>query len=103
MALVVLLRGVNVGGHRIFRATTLTEQLKHLDAVNIGAAGTFVIRQPVTRVRLRAELARSLPFDTQIIICEGKEILALVHQESLHNIKVITCLQQLKSLPPRGK
>ena len=48
MALVVLLRGVNVGGHRTFRPTTLAEQLKHLDAVNIGAAGTFVIRRPVT-------------------------------------------------------
>lgn len=34
MALVVLLRGVNVGGHRTFRPTTLAEQLKHLDAVN---------------------------------------------------------------------
>jgi hypothetical protein len=45
MALVVFLRGVNVGGHRTFRRSTLTEQLKHLDAVNIGAAGTFVIRQ----------------------------------------------------------
>lgn len=40
MALVVLLRGVNVGGHRTFRPTMLTEELKHLDAINIGAAGT---------------------------------------------------------------
>jgi uncharacterized protein (DUF1697 family) len=51
-----------------------------LDAVNIGAAGTFVIRQPVTRARLRAELARRLPFDTQIIICEGRETLRLMAQ-----------------------
>ena len=54
VALVVLLRGVNVGGHKTFRPTTLTKQLKHLDAVNIGAAGTFVIRQRVTRMQLRA-------------------------------------------------
>jgi uncharacterized protein (DUF1697 family) len=80
MALVVLLRGVNVGGHKTFRPTILAEQLKHLDAVNIGAAGTFVIRRPVTRARLRAELARRLPFDTQIIICEGREILRLMAQ-----------------------
>ena len=80
MALVVLLRGVNVGGHRTFRPTMLTKQLKHLDAVNIGAAGTFVIRQPVTRVQLRAELARRLPFDTEIMICQGREILALMSQ-----------------------
>ena len=58
MALVVLLRGVNVGGHRTFRPSTLAKQLKHLDAVNIGAAGTFVIRRPVTQAQLRAELAR---------------------------------------------
>lgn len=80
MALVVLLRGVNVGGHRTFRPTTLAEQLKHLDAINIGAAGTFVIRRPVTRARLRAELARQLPFDAQIMICQGGEILSLMSQ-----------------------
>ena len=80
MALVVLLRGVNVGGHKTFRPTVLTEQLKHLDAVNIGAAGTFVIRQPVTRAQLRAELARRLPFDAQMIICQGREILGLMSQ-----------------------
>ncbi|MDQ6886569.1 MAG: DUF1697 domain-containing protein [Gemmatimonadota bacterium] len=78
MALVVLLRGVNVGGHRTLRPTTLAEQLKHLDAVNIGAAGTFVIRRPVTRAKLRAELARRLPFDAETIICQGSEIVRLM-------------------------
>ncbi|MBI3111993.1 MAG: DUF1697 domain-containing protein [Ignavibacteriales bacterium] len=78
MALVVLLRGVNVGGHRTFRPSTLAEQLKHLDAVNIGAAGTFVIRQPVARTQLRAELARRLPFDAEIMICQGREIVRLM-------------------------
>ena len=81
MALVVLLRGVNVGGHRTFRPSTLAEQLRHLDAVNIGAAGTFVIRRPVTRPQLRAELARRLPFDTEIMICEGREIVRLMSQD----------------------
>ena len=80
MALVVLLRGVNVGGHRTFRPTTLAEQLKHLDAVNIGAAGTFVIRRPVTRAELRAELTGRLPFDAEIMICQGREIVRLMSQ-----------------------
>jgi len=80
VALVVLLRGVNVGGHRTFRPSTLAGELKHLDAVNIGAAGTFVIRQPVTRAQLRAELARRLPFDAEIMICEGREIVRLMSQ-----------------------
>jgi len=78
MALVVLLRGINVGGHRTFRPAALARQLKDLDAVNIGAAGTFVIRQPVTRAQLRAELARRLPFDAEIVICQGREIVRLM-------------------------
>ena len=77
MALVVLLRGVNVGGHRTFRPSALAAQLKHLDVVNIGAAGTFVVRQPVTRTKLRAELACRLPFAAEIVICEGREIVRL--------------------------
>lgn len=80
MALVVLLRGVNVGGHRAFRPTALARQLKHLDAVNIGAAGTFVIRRPVARAQLRAELGRRLPFDAEIMICQGREIVGLLSQ-----------------------
>lgn len=80
MALVVFLRGVNVGGHRTFRPTTLAQQLRHFDAVNIGAAGTFVIRRPVTQTQLRAELARRLPFDTEIMICQGREIVGLMSQ-----------------------
>jgi uncharacterized protein (DUF1697 family) len=81
VALVVLLRGVNVGGHRTFRPSTLAEQLRHLDAVNIGAAGTFVIRRPITRGQLRAEVARRLPFDAQVIICKGREIARLVSHD----------------------
>jgi len=78
MALVVLLRGVNVGGHRTFRPTVLAKELAQLDVVNIGAAGTFVIRQAVTQMRLRAELTRRLPFDTQIVICRGRDILRMM-------------------------
>jgi uncharacterized protein (DUF1697 family) len=77
MALVVLLRGVNVGGHRTLRPSALAARLKHLEAVNIGAAGTFVIRRPVSRARLRAELARRLPLAAEIVICQGREIVGL--------------------------
>lgn len=75
---VVLLRGVNVGGHRTFRPSALAASLKHLDVVSIGAAGTFVVRAPVTQARLRTEFARRLKFETEIVICPGREILALV-------------------------
>ena len=81
MALVVLLRGVNVGGHRTFRPAALAGQLTHLDAVNIGAAGTFVIRQRVSRANVRTEFVRRLPFETQIAICDGREILGLLSRD----------------------
>src|SRR5262245_23171170 len=80
MALVVFLRGVNVGGHRTFRPTELAAQLKHLDCLNIGAAGTFVIRKPLSKAKLRAELAKRLPFETLAAICDGREILELVER-----------------------
>jgi uncharacterized protein (DUF1697 family) len=78
VARVVLLRGVNVGGHRTFRPATLIKQLKHLDVVNIGAAGTFVVRAPATRAELRAEMGRRLPFQTEMMICEGRELTRMV-------------------------
>ena len=81
MALVVLLRGLNVGGHRSFRPSVLAEELQHLGAVNIGAAGTFVIRRPVSRAELRADIARRLPFHAEIVICEGPEIVRLVSRD----------------------
>jgi uncharacterized protein (DUF1697 family) len=81
MALVVLLRGVNVGGHRTFRPSLLVQQLEHLGVVNIGAAGTFVVRRAVSRTQLRAELARRLHFDTEIMIFPGRDIAKLISQD----------------------
>jgi uncharacterized protein (DUF1697 family) len=78
MAYVVFLRGVNVGGHRRFRPAMLAQQLKRYGAVNIGAAGTLVIRVPTSQTQLRAELRRRLPFETHVMICHGREILGLV-------------------------
>ena len=75
MALVVFLRGCNVGGHKTFRPTLLAEQLKHYDVVNIGAAGTFVIRRRTSHARLRADLLRRLPFAAEVIICEGHDLI----------------------------
>jgi uncharacterized protein (DUF1697 family) len=74
MALVVFLRGVNVGGHRTFRPTLLAKELAAFDVVNIGAAGTFVVRKPGARAKFRAELARRLPFETHVVMCDGREI-----------------------------
>jgi uncharacterized protein (DUF1697 family) len=78
VALVVFLRGINVGGHRTFRPTKLAEALKHLGAVNIGAAGTLVLRQPMTQAQARAEVARKLPFVAEIVVCQGRDIASLI-------------------------
>jgi uncharacterized protein (DUF1697 family) len=76
MALVTFLRGVNVGGHRTFRPSILANELKDYGVVNIGAAGTFVLRKRVSRTRLRSELLRCLPFEADVMICTGSELIA---------------------------
>src|SRR5438046_2154547 len=77
MALVVFLRGVNVGGHRTFRPSILARELSDHDVVNVGAAGTFVVRKPGSRARFRAELLRKLPFETEVVLCDGRDLIAL--------------------------
>ena len=77
MALVVFLRGVNVGGHRTFRPSVLAADLRRFDVANVGAAGTFVIRKAVSPAKIRAELSRRLPFQTEVMTCGGSEILRL--------------------------
>jgi uncharacterized protein (DUF1697 family) len=88
MALVVFVRGINVGGHRRFRPAALAAELKDLDAVNVGAAGTFVIRRKVTRTRLRAELTRRMPFAAEIVICDSGEILDLTSRDPFATTRV---------------
>ena len=61
MALVVFLRGVNVGGHKTFQPRALANELAEFDVVNVGAAGTFVIRKAVSQAALGAEMLRRLP------------------------------------------
>ena len=73
----VFLRGVNVGGHRTFRPSVLVRELSQFDVVNVGAAGTFVVRKPGARSRFRAELLRKLPFDTAVAICDGRDLLRI--------------------------
>src|SRR5687768_7737348 len=74
MALVVLLRGVNVGGHRRFRPSRLAHALRRFEMVNVGAAGTFVVRRPGPRREFRAALTRALPFAAEIVLCEDREL-----------------------------
>ena len=77
MALVVFLRGVNVGGHRTFRPSILARELSGYDVLNVGAAGTFVVRKPGSRTKFRAALLRKLPFEAEIVLCEGRDLMRL--------------------------
>ncbi len=77
MALVVFLRGVNVGGHRTFRPSVLARELSEFDVVNVGAAGNFVVRKPQSRAKFRAALLPKLPFETDVILCDGRDLLRI--------------------------
>ena len=77
MALVVFLRGVNVGGHKTFRPSILAKELSHYDVVNVGAAGTFVVLKPGSRATFRGALLRKLPFTTEVVLCDGRDLIRL--------------------------
>src|SRR5215207_10239209 len=77
MALIVFLRGVNVGGHKTFRPSLLAKELSDYDVVNVGAAGTFVVRKPGSRAKFRAALLQKLPFETEIMLCDGRDLIRL--------------------------
>lgn len=80
MALVVFLRGINVGGHRRFRPSVFAKKLSAYDVVNVGATGTFIVRNPGSRAKFRAELLRKLPFAAVVAICDGRDLVRLEKQ-----------------------
>jgi uncharacterized protein (DUF1697 family) len=55
----------------------LAKELSDYDVVNVGAAGTFVVRKPGSQAKFRAELLRKLPFKTAVVICNGRELTRL--------------------------
>jgi uncharacterized protein (DUF1697 family) len=77
MTLVVFFRGINVGGHRTFRPTLLARELGTYDVVNVGAAGTLVVRKPGPRAKFIAELRRKLPFKAEVAVCNGSDLIRL--------------------------
>lgn len=118
MALVVFLRGVNVGGHRTFRPSILARALRAYDVVNVGAAGTFVVRKPGSRAAFRAVLRRKLPFETDIALCDGRDLLRLATEppfgaessrpDVVRFVSILTTGGRVRvalpiTLPPRGK
>ncbi len=80
MAWVVLLRATNVGGRRRFLPSEFAKgkALAEFHLVNLGAAGTFVARTKATESRLRRAIVAQLPFETEVTLCPGEEILRLI-------------------------
>ena len=77
MAQVVLVRGINVGGYRNFRPSMLAKELCAYDVVNVGAAGTFVVRKPGSRARFLAALRARLPFEAEVAFCNDSDLIRL--------------------------
>jgi uncharacterized protein (DUF1697 family) len=74
MALVVLLRGANLGKRR-FSPKAVEVALADLELVNVGAAGTFVVRQRISEKLLRSRIEAELPFSpAPMIILQASEI-----------------------------
>ena len=78
MSSVVFFRAVNVGGHQKFQPGELAKELAEFGVVNIGAAGTFVVRENVSQAKLRDEILHRLRFKPELMICPAREVLELV-------------------------
>src|SRR5579862_7361741 len=61
MAHAVFLRAANVGGANIFRPAQVAAAMRRLDVVNIGAAGTFVVRSGASATEVRKSFETELP------------------------------------------
>jgi uncharacterized protein (DUF1697 family) len=108
MRWVVFLRAVNVGGANRCQPAVIANQLQKFGVVNIGAVGTFVVREDVTESALRNAFAKKLPFKCEIMICPGRDIIKLASknpfagQPSGENItRFVNVLAKRVPTPPR--
>src|SRR6476660_6703462 len=77
MRWVVFLRAVNVGGANRCQPAMSAKELAKFGVVNIGAVGTYVVREDVSESVLRAAIAKKLPFKCEIMICPARDIIKL--------------------------
>lgn len=78
---VVFLRAVNVGGGNRCQPALIAKQLSKFGVVNIGAVGTFVVRENVSESTLRAAIAKKLPFKCEIMICPASDVIKLASKD----------------------
>jgi uncharacterized protein (DUF1697 family) len=81
MPSVVFLRAVNVGGANRCQPALIAKQLAKFGVVNIGAVGTFVVREDVSESVLRAAIAKKLPFKCEIMICPARDLIKLASKD----------------------
>ena len=77
MRWVVFLRAVNVGGANRCQPALIAKELAKFGVVNIGAVGTFVVREDVSESVLRTSIAKKLPFKCEIMICPARDLIRL--------------------------
>jgi uncharacterized protein (DUF1697 family) len=108
MRRVVFLRGVNVGKANRCQPAVIARQLSKLGLINIGAVGTFVVRQNVSESALRAAIAKKLPFKCEIMICPARDIIKLTSKDPFSGQPsgpditrfVSVAARRLQALPP---
>lgn len=105
---VVFLRAVNVGGANRCRPALIAKQLARFGLVNIGAVGTFVVREDVSEPVLRAAIARKLPFKCEIMICPARDIIKLASKDPFSKepsgptiTRFVSVLAKALPTPPR--
>ena len=57
--------------------SVLARDLAAYDVVNVGAAGTFVVRKPGSRTKFFADLRRKLPLEVKVAFCDASDLLQL--------------------------
>ncbi len=86
MASVVFLRAANVGGTNVFRPAQLVTALKRLDVVNVGAAGTFVVRSSASAAAVRRAFLDEMPFVPTMAVRPGPDVIALVRSRPFEGV-----------------
>jgi uncharacterized protein (DUF1697 family) len=81
MRWVVFLRGVNVGKANRCQPAIIASRLSKLGVINIGAVGTFIVREDVSESALRTAIAKKLPFKCEIMICPARDIIKLASKD----------------------
>lgn len=79
----------------------LAQQLSRYDVVNIGAAGTFVARQATSQSVLRVEFERRLPFQAEVVVCRGSELLRAASVDRFGDAPIRFDIVRFVSILPR--